>query len=165
MASKTTGKSSARASSSRKATSSKARTAPKKPAPAARSATIVKKKSKRKALTIKEPPRRKPIAEAPSKAGATTGKQVPAGKSGARARQADGGLLKGKKTRTVAEAASEHKADAKGYVFINGRRVRMISTKGHVPSKKARPEVTNNNAGPSMDEQIAIKAIKTKLGL
>jgi DnaK suppressor protein len=163
VASKTTGKSSARASSSRKAPSSKARSASKKPA-AARSVASVKKKTKRKALTIKEPPRRKPPTEAQGKSGSAAGKEAAAGKGGARARQAESGLLKGKKTRTVAEAASEHKADAKGYVFINGRRVRMISTKGHVPTKKARPEAANNNAGSAMDEQIAIKAIKTKLG-
>jgi RNA polymerase-binding protein DksA len=45
----------------------------------------------------------------------------------------------------VAEAASQAQADAHGYVFINGRRVRMVSTGGKVvPRKKtvaaAQPE-------------------------
>ncbi len=42
--------------------------------------------------------------------------------------------------RSVAEVASTTGADEKGYVFINGRRVRMISTKGRVPAKKTRAE-------------------------
>ena len=68
---------------------------------------------------------------------------------------------KGKRTRTVAEAASNISADSKGYVFINGRRVRMISTKGQLPVKKPR---NNGSAGegPAADA-VPIKSIKTKL--
>jgi len=36
----------------------------------------------------------------------------------------------------VAEAASQAEADAQGYVFINGRRVRMVSTGGKLPTRK-----------------------------
>lgn len=39
---------------------------------------------------------------------------------------------------SVAEAAAAAAPDAKGYVFINGRRVRMISTKGLAARKKQR---------------------------
>lgn len=67
----------------------------------------------------------------------------------------------GKKTRTVAEAATNIVADAKGYVFINGRRVRMISTKGAAPLKK--PRANGQAAAEAAPEQIAIKSIKTKL--
>jgi DnaK suppressor protein len=70
-------------------------------------------------------------------------------------------LGRGKKVRTVAEAASNINADAKGYVFINGRRVRMISTKNVVLSKKPR-----NNGAPEAaqpPDPISIKSIKTKL--
>jgi DnaK suppressor protein len=71
-------------------------------------------------------------------------------------------LGKGKRTRTVAEAASAFTADSKGYVFINGRRVRIISTKGQVPPKKPRA-----NGQPTQQseaaELAAVKAIKTKL--
>ncbi len=66
-----------------------------------------------------------------------------------------------KKTRTVAEAASTIAADAKGYVFINGRRIRMISTKGQVAKKPK-----TNGAAVVRNEQadeIAVKGIKTKL--
>jgi DnaK suppressor protein len=73
-------------------------------------------------------------------------------------------LLKSKKTRTVAEAASEHKADSKGYVFINGRRVRIISTKGQPPPKKSRATVPTQTAAEADAEARAIRAIKTKLG-
>ncbi|MCI0630477.1 MAG: TraR/DksA C4-type zinc finger protein [Phycisphaerales bacterium] len=70
-------------------------------------------------------------------------------------------LGRGKRTRTVAEAASDIRADSKGYVFINGRRVRMISTKGQLPIKKPR----NNGASAEAEaaEQPPIKSIKTKL--
>jgi DnaK suppressor protein len=65
------------------------------------------------------------------------------------------------KTRSVAEAASNHKADAKGYVFINGRRVRMISTKGVGLPKKSR---SASHAEQAAEEaRAAIRAIKTRL--
>jgi RNA polymerase-binding protein DksA len=38
----------------------------------------------------------------------------------------------------VAEVASASDADAQGYVFVNGRRIRMISTKGLSAAKKPR---------------------------
>lgn len=48
-------------------------------------------------------------------------------------------MLSGKKRgRSVAEVASSVTADNDGYVFINGRRVRMISTQGLAPIKKTR---------------------------
>ena len=66
-----------------------------------------------------------------------------------------------KKGRSVAEAASNVTADSKGYVFINGRRVRMISPKNQKPGKKIR-----NNGSPSGEaeaaEKISIRSIKTK---
>jgi RNA polymerase-binding transcription factor DksA len=68
---------------------------------------------------------------------------------------------RGKKIRTVAEAASGVSADSKGYVFINGRRVRMISIKLPVTARKPR----NNGiaeAAPVADA-TPIKSIKTKL--
>lgn len=71
-------------------------------------------------------------------------------------------LGRGKRTRTVAEAASSITADSKGYVFINGRRVRMISTKGQLPPKKIRSNGSENSAAETID-QPSIKSIKTKL--
>lgn len=65
-----------------------------------------------------------------------------------------------KRPRSVAEAASNVAADEKGYVFINGRRVRMISTRGMAPVKKSRPvpaeTVVDEYTGPS-------KPLKTRL--
>jgi RNA polymerase-binding protein DksA len=62
--------------------------------------------------------------------------------------------------RSVAEVASAGKADPQGYVFVNGRRVRMISTKG-----QAKPRKTRAPRGPAaeQDEEIAHKPVKTKL--
>jgi DnaK suppressor protein len=102
-------------------------------------------------FTIKTPPR--------------PGKPQPQGKPAATAPKTKAQLAAEeakKKGRSVAEAASEVKADAKGYVFINGRRVRMISTKGVPPSKRLR----DNGALSSTDTQadISVKSIKTTLG-
>ena len=43
--------------------------------------------------------------------------------------------------KTVALAATEATTDKDGYVFINGRRVRMISTKGKTLPRRTRPAV------------------------
>lgn len=125
----------------------------------------IKSKSGRKPLTIK-PPIRKPL---PDSTVARTAKAAAVGASASKGGKGRGdsssdGTLKGKKTRTVAEAASEHKADAKGYVFINGRRVRMISTKGQAPAKKPRSSGSANAAANAAADQAAIRAIRTKLG-
>jgi DnaK suppressor protein len=70
--------------------------------------------------------------------------------------------LKGKKGRSVAEAASEIVADSKGYVFINGRRVRMISPKAAKPGKKVRSDGAGS-LNTAAEESPPIKSIKTKL--
>ncbi len=58
-------------------------------------------------------------------------------------------------------AAAISKADDSGYVFINGRRVRMISTKGLSIPKRPKAVVV---AEPEPEVQAAkIRAIKTKL--
>ena len=127
----------------------------------------IKSKSGRKPLTIKPPPR-KPLPDS-AVAKAAHNKQAAAAAS--KSAKAKGGmtdaeknsLLKNKKTRTVAEAASEVKADAKGYVFINGRRVRMITTKGQVPVKKSRVTANHQTAAEADAAAKAIRAIKTKL--
>jgi RNA polymerase-binding transcription factor DksA len=98
----------------------------------------------RKNITIKSPPRKKPGSESESKS--------PRGSS-AHARR---------KPVTVADAASTAKADAQGYVFINGRRIRMISTKG-IPAPK-KPRVVAGTQAEQNDEVAAAKLMKTKLG-
>lgn len=63
--------------------------------------------------------------------------------------------------QSVAQAASAAKADAEGYVIINGRRVRMISTKGQTTTRKNRtappPETETQEA------ETENKPIKTYL--
>ncbi len=71
-----------------------------------------------------------------------------------------------KRSGSVAEAASAASADAQGYVFINGRRVRMISVKKKVeaPAKRARKAVTDNvPVEPELIPSEADKPIKTRL--
>jgi DnaK suppressor protein len=104
-------------------------------------------------------PKRHPITIIDKKAQAAKAAKA-AGKSASKSSdKIIGG--KNKKPRTVAEAASQYQADAKGYIFINGRRLRMISTKNHVPSKKPKSNGAAETVKP--EEQIAINSIKTKL--
>jgi DnaK suppressor protein len=123
------------------------------------------KSAERSAKTPK--PAAKPVKAAAPAAGnaaapvsAKPAKPAPAPK---KAPVAGTGLtLKGKRVRTVAEAASNISADAKGYVFINGRRVRMITIKAPVTPKKVRDNGVKSEEDAAA-EAIAIKSIKTKL--
>ncbi len=63
--------------------------------------------------------------------------------------------------RSVASVAANMKPDSNGYVVVNGRRIRVIPTKGLKIKKKSSKTVEKErDAGPT-DAQIA--AIKTKL--
>ena len=63
--------------------------------------------------------------------------------------------------RSVAAAAASSETDANGYVFINGRRVRAISTKG-VGTKKKRA-TKSVEVEPVAAPKIDVSKIKTKL--
>jgi DnaK suppressor protein len=63
--------------------------------------------------------------------------------------------------RSVAAAAASSEADADGYVFINGRRVRAISTKGTGVKKKRAPRAVEPEAPAPVAKDIS--KIKTKL--
>ena len=64
--------------------------------------------------------------------------------------------------RSVAAAAASSETDANGYVFINGRRVRAISTKG-VGTKKKRSSVKAVEVVPTAAPKVDVSKIKTKL--
>ena len=98
----------------------------------------------------------KPVVRAAEKTGKGA---APQAKSAAASTAALG--PKGKRLRTVAEAASNVGADSKGYVFINGRRVRMISIKNPLVAKKPRNNGVAETA--AAEDAIPIKSIKTKL--
>ena len=176
MARKTTGKKSSNPKNARVAhkprglrdsAASANRTAKKPPAAAkpSKPVPLVPVKKPRVGLTIKprmSKPIDRPKANDASAAGPKGGS--PAGGSATGGSSTPGNKIlggRGKRTRTVAEAASNISADSKGYVFINGRRVRMISTKGALPAKKPR----NNGAAATapVAEQPSIRSIKTKL--
>ncbi|MEM7229444.1 MAG: TraR/DksA C4-type zinc finger protein [Planctomycetota bacterium] len=59
----------------------------------------------------------------------------------------------------MAEVASASDADAQGYVYVNGRRIRMISTKG-IPAVKKTRSTTKVQA---QEPEKAVSNIKTKL--
>ena len=77
---------------------------------------------------------------------------------------------KGKKTPkidyatalSVAAVAVQQKADNAGYVMVNGRRVRMLSSKGAAPVKKV-SKAAAAAAKARVEEPIDVSAIRTKL--
>jgi RNA polymerase-binding transcription factor DksA len=130
---------------------------------AGRAAASMKKKPPVKAAAARSVPAKKPAPAARPSPAAKTKAAPPRPKSEPRTRDRKAAAedAQRNRTRSVAEAASTHKADSKGYVFINGRRVRMISTKGVAPSKKGRTAATSQQ---SEDEaRAAIRNVKTKL--
>ncbi len=125
------------------------KTSAKKPAPKKSSAgTPNAKRVPAKNTTAKNPKAKTPTTKKTGTKKKTTRKPA------ARGRGAAG-------SRSVAEAASAAKADAEGYVFINGRRVRMISTGGQSVTRKTR--------APKQDTPVPIaspekeKPVKTTL--
>jgi RNA polymerase-binding transcription factor DksA len=146
----------------KKTTTKKKKTATKRASgtkSASRSATSTKKKrsktSTRKAVTAKAGASRakktaKTAKTSPRKSSAkkTASTKAAAGRTAAATskkkkapsrRRAGGSRSSARQSgHSVAEAAATAAPDAKGYVFINGRRVRMISTKGLAARKKSR---------------------------
>ncbi len=61
--------------------------------------------------------------------------------------------------KSVAAVAAASQADSSGYVIINGRRVRMISTKGLPTPKRIKPVAEKEAEKP----EIQVATIKTKL--
>jgi RNA polymerase-binding transcription factor DksA len=152
--------------SSRKKTTTKKKTATKKSAsrkkttakksPTRKKTTAKKSKTTKKAVTTARSTRKK----AEEKTAAAKPNQAATGKKRKKKSKAAGGS-RSLGARSVAEAASAAKADDQGYVYINGRRVRMISTKGQPPPKKSRspkPTTVPEDVAPK-----ATKPIKTKL--
>ena len=171
-AKKTTAKKTATKKSVKKKTPKKKKTATK--------AAAAKKKKKK--TTVKKTPAAKsrvsravgktktsekkhaPAAGPPDRAGAKKTAAAAKPKSKPKRKTGSGKLTSRKKppsARSVAEAATASKADAEGYVFINGRRVRMISTGGQTSIRKTR------SAKPTLaaqESQVAQeKPIKTSL--
>ena len=178
MASKTTGKKSVKSTSARPASKSPG---PRKSAASAQSNSPTRSpsrssgrshapvkgadKKRPKGLTIKSPtPLRHPKATVNTQSQAQP--DGAAGKSQqALDRAKNLSIGRGKRTRTVAEAASTVSADSKGYVFINGRRVRMISIKAGAMLKKPRTNgapLSAGTASPASDS-VPVGSIKTKL--
>ena len=138
----------------------KKKTANKK-APASKKKAVTKKAATKKAATKKAATKKAVTKKAATKKAVTkkaeTKKKVTkkvAKKSGRR-------KIDLANPKSVAAAALNCEVDAQGYVFVNGRRVRAISTKGMVQKKKPRtPKVE-----PVVKEKkvIDVTLIKTKM--
>lgn len=132
----------AKKKTTRKSTASKAVV---KKKPTAKKPTSTKTKSRTKTKT-KSKTSSKSAATKKTAAKKATTKSAPVAKGGGKKKTAsktsDGAAPRKRRkplgSQSVAEAASAAEADAQGYVFINGRRVRMISTGGRAAAPKPR---------------------------
>ena len=145
---KAAGKSKAGAKAAKVATK-----APVKKAVAAKPAAASKSDKKTKATKATEPKKaaavKAPKAAKPAKATKSSGRR--------------GGSKEPANPRSVAAAAASRSeaGDSGGYMFINGRRVRMISTKGLSIPKRAKATPVEEISPEAEAERI--RAIKTKL--
>lgn len=188
---KPTKKSSKKAPSTRKASASgksaatkktakKSKTAPSKPASSkkkttSKKKTVTKKKSSAPTSKKKNSTKKKTVSIASGSTSKTT-KKIPKNKAPApkvvekpaktvkkkKKTTLKPGQVKITKGRSVLEVATGAIADEHGYVIINGRRVRMISTKGLTLTKKK----TRSKTTPEVDiipKPEPPKPIKTKL--
>jgi RNA polymerase-binding protein DksA len=142
-----------------------------RPAKKAAAPAATGKKSPAKAHGEKAPAgKAHPPRTSDGKAGKAPGAKAPAAKapaakparSAAAAATAEGKKPSPRKgARSVAEAASSASADERGYVVINGRRVRMISTGGRAAARRSAPE-SQSEAAP-VGEQQPPRPAKTHL--
>ncbi len=134
----------------------------KSPKKTAAAETTLKKKPATKASTARST--KSAAADAPSKPSPSApAKKSFSSKASSSPKRRSG---RGGKARlgssSVAEAASAASADAQGYVFINGRRVRMITTrKPPAPTKK--PRTAAASSVPMEPEPKPSKPIKSRL--
>jgi DnaK suppressor protein len=149
-----------KASTKKAATSKKKVTkkAPSKKTPARKTST--KKKTSKKAATAKKVSKKAPSKKKTVSKKKTESKKKTTTKKTTSAKKKTTTRGKRGRGRSVAEVASTSEADAQGYVYINGRRVRMISTAGIVKKKKSR----TSKAKDAAEAQAKPKKIKTHLG-
>jgi RNA polymerase-binding protein DksA len=155
---KTTKKTTRKKTAARRKPAPKKKTTKKKVAKKTTKKKVAKKTTKKK---VAKKTTKKKVAKKTTKktvAKKTTKKKV--AKKTTKKKTSSSSSRRGRRGQTVAEAASEAKVDSKGYVFIKGRRVRMISTKGQVQTRKKR--VTRPAEVTKTQEQVK-KKTKTKL--
>ncbi|MCP3903953.1 MAG: TraR/DksA family transcriptional regulator [Planctomycetes bacterium] len=129
---------------------------------------VTKKKVAKKPVTkkpvTKKPVTKKPVTKKPVAKKSITKKPAVTKKAAAdkkKKKKTGGRTKKVLGARSVAEAASAGEADAQGYVYVNGRRVRMISTGGQGIVKKPRSRAKDAEA--DLQPELPAKPIKTKL--
>ncbi len=139
-----------------------------KPARSATSGTTAA--STTKAASVKKDAASKAAAPATPKkqSAAKAAEKKPAAAKANRSKSAEpaaptaAALAKAQRGRSVAEVASSSKVDSQGYVYINGRRIRMISAGGKAPTKRARA-AAEAQAAAAEQEVATFKPVKTWL--
>ena len=148
------------------------KTAKKRPAPAASVAVSSKKTSAAETSAKKKPATKESTARSTKSAAATApsrpspsarSKKTSSSKAASSSKRRSASGAKGRlRFSSVAEAASAASADAQGYVFINGRRVRMITTR-KPPAATKKPRIKPASSVPMEPEPKPSKPIKSRL--
>ncbi len=148
------------------------KTTKKRPDPGA-SVTQSSKKTAAAETTVKKKPARKESTARSTKSTATKAPSRPSPSARSKKSSASKASSSSKRrsargararlgSSSVAEAATAASADAQGYVFINGRRVRMITTR-KVPAPTKKPRTEAASSVPMEPEPKARKPIKSRL--
>lgn len=133
----------------KKATKKTSQKSPKKAAAKKTTKTVAKKVAKK---VTKKPAAKKAVAKkVVTKKAATKKVAKKAAKKKTKKKAAKKKFSAGAASRSVAAVAAAAEPDAAGYVIINGRRVRMISTKGFSPTKK------KSSSSASTDQPVVPK--------
>jgi RNA polymerase-binding transcription factor DksA len=152
-----------KSSAKKKPSGSKAKSA-KKPAPKSKVTVVKGSKAIAKPAYPSPPPTKKHPNRVPpppigKNAPRPMPKQAPPEEKGKRTPKIDMATA-----RSVAATAITQKADNAGYVVINGRRVRMISSKAAVKNgKKKRVKIASEAERAKSAEEIDVLSIKTRL--
>ena len=150
----------------KKATSKKtSKKTTKKAAKKTSSKKVAKKTTKKVSKKVTKKPAAKKATKKVAKKAATKKVAKKAAKKKTKKKAAKKKFSASAASRSVAAVAAAAEPDAAGYVIINGRRVRMISTKGFSPTKKKSSSSANTDqlVAPKVQPKRKTKMAKKEL--
>ena len=159
-------KATAKKAPAKKKSASKKKTTAKK-APAKKKAPVKKKATAKKAATKKAVSKKAATKKAATKKAATkkaatkkAGSKKAASKKASTKKSGEDAPVRRRRRQTVVEAVLASETDARGFVIVNGRKIRRISAE---PAKKTRKRSTAADDAAKLKKAADSKPVKTKL--
>lgn len=109
----------------------------------AASKKVIKKKVAKKVVVKKKTAKKKRVAP-----------QIASSKTSKAAKETKKKTPRRRRGLSVVEAARSGEVDSKGFVFVNGRRVRLICTDGLTAKRKRRPKATTSDRAAAPKRQL-----------